>query len=139
MSVAKATVPGSFEEKIAREGVYTYTQWPTICNMCACAGVPVYEWGKCTPPTHLLATPQERIYPYLIDFVEENDGIWGRRREGKDTGIVEEGEKTTCRCQWFVNIAQRRDTIPHGGREVRWRGFRKIAYSLGHKCNEELQ
>jgi len=55
--------------------------------------------------------------------VEGNDGLQGRRAgEEKYTSRVEEGEKTTCRCQWFVNIAQPRDTAPRGGGMAERRG-----------------
>jgi len=40
--------------------------------------------------------------------VEGKRRIEGTQEDGKDTKRVEEGKKTTCRCQWLVNIAQRR-------------------------------
>lgn len=96
VSVTKATVPGSFEEKkIARERVYThiYAMADDMCNMCACAGVPVYEWGKCTchpPPYHRDGT-RAYTYPYLIDFVEgKRRDIYGRTKGNRGKNIGDE-------------------------------------------------
>jgi len=62
--------------------------------------------------------------------------VEGTQKDGKDMRRVKEGKKTTCRCQWFGNIAKRRDITPCNGREVGREEFRKIAMLRGMRATK---